>query len=164
MRFIHVVSGATIVALLASTILSAYADLASSFGVYVYPTQGQTASQQSAAESQCYSSAVSKSGFNPAAPPPTTVQAQSYQGGGLVGGAHGAAAGAAIGAIAGNAGEGAAIGAVAGGLFGRRRQNEANAQAQQNAQAEANAQYQGGMNNFRTAFSACMNAKGYVAK
>jgi hypothetical protein len=142
----------------------ASADLASSFGVYVYPTQGQTESQQNAAESACYASAQSKTGFNPAAPQTQTVQVQQAQGGLLSGGARGAAGGAAIGAIAGNAGEGAAIGAVAGGLLGVRRQNQYNASAQQQAQQQAQAQYQAQMNNFRTAFSACMNSKGYVAR
>jgi len=154
----------TVIVVLAVATLPALADLASSFGVYVYPTNGQTAEQQNAAESACYSSAQSKTGFNPAAPPPQTVQAQQVQGGMVSGGARGAAAGAAIGAIAGDAGEGAAIGAVAGGLLGRRRQNEYNATSQQQAQQQAQAQYQGAMNNFRTAFSACMGSKGYVAK
>src|SRR5271165_2546131 len=141
----------TIAMLVASAASPARADLASSFGVYVYPTQGQTPSQQATAESQCYSSAQTRTGVNPMAPPPTPGPAPTSRGGLFRGGARGAGAGAAIGAIAGNAGEGAAIGAVAGGLFGVRRQREENAQAAQAAQSNANALYQGGMNNFRTA-------------
>jgi predicted lipid-binding transport protein (Tim44 family) len=150
-------------ALLACT-LPASADLASSFGVYVYPESNQSAYQQNEAESACYASAQSRTGFNPAAPPPPSAPAPTQQHGFLRGGAGGAAAGTLIGAIAGNAGEGAAIGAVAGGLFGFHRQKEENQQAQQNAQASSNAQYEQGMNNFRSAFSACMNSKGYVAR
>lgn len=150
--------------LVGATLLPANADLASSFGMYVYPTKGQTAAQQSAAESECYTSAQQKTGVNPMSAQQQTVQVQQAQGGTLQGGARGAAAGAAIGAIAGDAGQGAAIGAVAGGLLGNRRQREYNAAAQQQAQNQAQAQYQGAMNNFRTAFSACMTAKGYVAK
>jgi len=155
---------ALLLLLTVTTISPANADLASSFGVYVYPTRGQSTYQQSAAESECYSSAESRTRFNPAAPPPTAAPAQTSQGGLFRGGFRGAGAGAAIGAVAGNAGEGAAIGAVAGGLFGIRRQNLENAQAQQYSQLNATWQYQSGMNNFRTAFSACMNAKGYVAR
>jgi hypothetical protein len=143
---------------------TARADLASSFGVYVYPTKNQDANQQAAAESECYSSAQNKTGFNPSAPPQAPAQAPTSSGGLFRGGARGAGAGAAIGAVAGNAGEGAAIGAIAGGLFGMHRQKMENEQAAQAAQYNANAAYQGGMSNFRTAFSACMNARGYVAR
>jgi hypothetical protein len=160
-RIFAVVAFGTLVALAGAPAL---ADLASNFGVYVYPTQGQTPTQQAAAESACYSSAENRTGVNPSAPPPAPAPAPTSRGGLFRGGAHGAAAGAAIGAIAGNAGEGAAIGAVAGGLFGVRRQSAENEQASQNAQSFANAEYQGDMNNFRTAFSACMSAKGYVAR
>ena len=163
MRFAHKLIMAAVV-IAAAAVLPARADLASNFGVYVYPTKGQSESEQSAAESECYSSAQQKTGVNPMAPPTTAVAAPVQQGGLFRGGAGGAAAGAAIGAVAGNAGEGAAIGAVAGGLFGVHRQRVANVQAQQRAQAYTAAQYQSAMNNFRTAFSACMTAKGYVAK
>ena len=150
--------------MLVASAAPAQADLASSFGVYVYPTQGQTPSQQATAESQCYSSAQTRTGVNPMAPPQAPAPAPTQRGGLFRGGFGGAAAGAAIGAIAGNAGEGASIGAVAGGLFGVRRQREANEQSAQTAQLYANAEYQGDMNNFRTAFSACMSAQGYVAR
>lgn len=164
MRFAHKAVFVTAVLAILVVVVPASADLASNFGIYVYPEHGQTEQQQSAAESECYNSAQQRTGVNPMAPPPQAQAAPQSQGGLLRGGARGAAAGAAIGAIAGNAGEGAAIGAVAGGLLGHRNQNVQNQQNQQNAQAYANAQYQGGMENFRTAFSACMNAKGYVAK
>jgi hypothetical protein len=150
--------------LFAATAVPALADLASNLGIYVYPEHGQSESQQAAAESACYNSAEQKTGVNPMAPPPTAAPAPQVQGGLFRGGARGAAAGAAIGAVAGNAGEGAAIGAVAGGLVGAHRQGQANAQLQYNSQQYTAAQYQGQMNNFRTAFSACMQSKGYVAR
>ena len=164
MSFAKKVCLGVLAVLVLAVAIPASADLASNFGVYVYPTKGQSESQQAAAESECYSSAQNKTGVNPMAPPAPAPAAPQRQGGLFRGGAGGAAAGAAIGAVAGNAGEGAAIGAVAGGLIGVHRQRAENAQAQQNAQMYSAAQYQGGMENFRTAFSACMSAKGYVAK
>lgn len=150
--------------LIGGMVLPARADLASNFGVYVYPTQGQSANQQSTTEADCYSSAQNRTGFNPMEPPQSPAPAPTARGGLFRGGAGGAAAGAAIGAIAGNAGEGASIGAVAGGLFGMRRQRMENEQSQQRAQANASAAYQSSMSSFRAAFSACMDAKGYVAQ
>lgn len=152
---------ATLAALLCGT---ARADLASSFGVYVYPTHGQTPIAQDTDEAQCYASAQSRTGMDPMASPPTAPPVAKHHMGLFRGGAGGAGAGAAIGAIAGNAGEGAAIGAVAGGLMGVRRQRREEAQAERAAQSNTNAAYQGGMSNFRTAFSACMTARGYVAQ
>lgn len=72
--------------------------------------------------------------------------------------------GAAIGAIAGNAGHGAAIGAAAGALIGRGRQNALNNAEQHYAQSAAGAQKSASMNQFRRAFSACLESKGYTVK
>jgi hypothetical protein len=149
---------------LAVTAAPASADLASSFGMYVYPTRGQSQAQQQADEAACYDSAQIKTGYTPGqatyAPPPPPPNTH----GGLRGAFGGAATGAVIGAIAGNAGEGAAIGSIAGGLFGARRQKEANAKAQQQAQSQQANQQQQQLGNFQTAFSACMTAREYVAK
>lgn len=144
----------------------ALADIASTFNVYVYPAQGQSAAQQSSAEAACYDSAQTRTGYTPGAPPPAVnPPPPAPKGHGLLrGGAGGAASGAAIGAIAGNAGEGAAIGAVAGGLLGARRQRKEEKQGQQVAQSQSNAAQQQLLSNFQNAFSACITAKGYVAK
>jgi hypothetical protein len=144
----------------------ALADLAASFNVYVYPTRGQSAAQQGSDEAACYDSAQTRTGYTPGAPPPSVnPPPPAPKGHGLLrGGAVGAASGAAIGAVAGNAGEGAAIGAVAGGLLGARRQRMAAGQQQQAAQNQSNAAQQQLISNFQTAFSACMTARGYVAK
>ena len=140
--------------------------LASGFGLYVFPAEDQSKEQQDADEMACYRWAKEQSGVDPMNPP--DVQAaevdRSADGSAVVGAAGGAAAGAAIGAIAGDAGQGAAIGAVVGGLRGRRakrvgdeRQQQANNAAAANAEVEL-------MNNFKKAFSACMEAKGYTVK
>ncbi len=117
-------------------------------GVYVYPRNGQSESQQAAAESQCYTSAEQQTGVYPNGGAPTP-----QPGGAVKGAARGAAGGAAIGAIAGNAGAGAGAGAVAGAVRGRRV-----------AQSQSQAQHQQRMDALRRAFSACMDAKGYSVK
>lgn len=161
---------------------------AKSVGMFVYPKNQQTSDQQLKDESECYGSAKQNSGIDPQTPAPAAPSAQQQQAaqqqaaqqagkdvgkGRTVGGAaRGAAGGAAVGAIAGNAGTGAAIGATVGAMSGRRRQRTAEeqakqqasqqtAQAQQQAQGQANAQHQAGVDTFKRAFSACLDARGY---
>ncbi len=135
------------------------------FGVYVYPAKGQSQKQQANDESVCYKSARSKTGVDPAnLPPATAAPATVHQGGAVRGAAGGAAGGAAIGAIAGNAGQGAAIGAVAGALAGRGRQNAVNNAERHYAEANAQSQRSQSINNFRRAFAACLESKGYTVK
>jgi hypothetical protein len=139
--------------------------LSSMFGVYVYPKNKQTAAVQANDESVCYKSAKTKTGVDPAnLPPATPAPTAQRQGGGVRGAAGGAAAGAAVGAIAGNAGTGAGIGATLGAVRGRRTQTAANHAEQHYAQANAQAQRSQSMNNFRRAFAACLESKGYTVK
>ncbi len=141
------------------------AALSSMFGVYVYPTKDQSETQQDNDESICYKSARSKTGVDPAnLPPAVAASPQPKQGGAVRGAAGGAAGGAAIGAVAGNAGQGAAIGAVAGAIVGRGRQNAVNTAEQNYAKSNAQAQQSQSMDNFRRAFSACLESKGYTVK
>jgi len=161
---------------------------AKSIGMFAYPKNQQNPDQQLRDESDCYGSARQNTGFDPQAPVPTGPSAQQQQaaqqqaaqqagkdvskGGTVKGAAGGAAGGAAIGAIAGDAGKGAAIGATVGAVAGRRKQRmkeeqakeqaaQQTAQAQQQTQAQAQAQQKGGMDTFKRAFSACMDARGY---
>ncbi len=140
--------------------------IASGLGLYVFPGNQQDQQTQEADEIACYNWAKQQSGVDPINPP--QVQAAqvdtSPDGSAVVGAAKGAAAGAAIGAIAGDAGKGAAIGAVVGGLGGRRARISGDmAEQQQNEQAAA-AQEQQLMDNFKKAFTACMEGKGYTVK
>ncbi|HEX8807264.1 MAG TPA: glycine zipper family protein [Candidatus Aquilonibacter sp.] len=140
-------------------------ELSSLFGVHVYPAKGQSSSQQANDESVCYKSAKARTGVDPANMPPAPVAQATQQSGGAVrGAARGAAAGAVIGAIAGNAGTGAAIGAASGGMVGFGQQRALNNAAQHYAQANAQAQQSASLNNFRRAFSACLESKGYTVK
>jgi hypothetical protein len=154
--------------------------LAATMKIYVFPTQGQTPEQQSADEASCYGWAVENTGTDPfeLAKQAQAQQQQAEQaqqqaatvghGSGAAGAVRGAAVGALVGEIADNdAGKGAAYGAAVGAVAGRRRGRRANQQAQAEAQAQA-AQAQGqtaaDMDNFKKAFSVCLEANAYMVK
>lgn len=152
----------------------------------IYPAKGQSASQQDQDKVQCHGWAKQQSGFDPlattttaaattTAPPPSSTTGSTQQqaaAGGLV---KSAAVGAAVGEIAHNdAGRGAAVGVLGGAVLQGVKQRQA-AQAQQAQQQQAQAQQQqaakqqqAALNQqkatFERAFSACMEARGYVLK
>lgn len=154
--------------------------LAATINVYVFPTEGQTAAQQSTDEAACYNWAVQNTGSDPFALQKQSAQqqqqaaqaqqeiAEAGKGAGAVGAVGGAAAGALIGEIASdNPGEGAAWGALAGAVIARRRTARAKAEAseqveQQNQQVQQATAEQIG--NFKKAFSVCLEAKKYMVK
>jgi len=154
--------------------------LAATMSVYVFPTTGQDASQQSKDEAECYSWAVQNSGTDPfqlqkqaqqqqQQTEQQKAQAQQAGKGAAAGGAvKGAAAGALIGEIASDdAGKGAAYGAAAGVIAGRRRGKAAQQQATQQAEAQGQQAQQATaeqMTNFKKAFSVCLEAKKYMVK
>lgn len=153
--------------------------LAATIGVYVFPTTGQDASQQSKDEAECYNWAVQNTGADPfqlaqnaqkqqqQAQQGVDATKQATEGAGAKGAVKGAAAGALIGAVAGDAGEGAAIGAAAGLVAGRARKRgaEQQAQAQAQQQTQQTQQYtQEQTLNFKKAFSVCLEAKKYMVK
>ena len=176
----------------ATTVSNAPATTASSFNPIIYPARGQSQEQLEKDKADSYAWATKQTGYDPMAaglqaqqhqgsqqPATTTQPAPSQTGRGVVrGGAGGAAAGAAIGAIGGNAGKGAAIGAASGGAVGgirqrRNAQNQEMAQqqaAQQQAAAanqqatEQQAAQQQQIDNYKRAFTAAMEGKGYVVK
>jgi hypothetical protein len=145
--------------------------LSATMNVYVFPSKGQSASAQSKDEAECYQWAVKNTGTDPfeltkqaqAQQQQQQAQAQAAQGSGARGAARGAAGGALIGAIAGDAGTGAAVGAAAGALAGRARRRQAEAQAEQQTQSTQKATAQQ-MENFKKAFSVCLEAKHYMVK
>ena len=154
--------------------------LAATMNVYVFPTEGQAAGQQSQDEAACYTWAVQNVGTDPfklqkqaEQQQQQTTQAEQQiadagKGAGAKGALGGAAAGALIGEIASDdAGQGAAWGALAGALIARRRAREQKAhatqQVQQQSQQAAQATQQQ-MDNFKKAFSVCLEAKEYLVK
>ena len=154
--------------------------LAATMNVYAFPTKGQTPAQQSEDEAACYQYAVQNTGVDPFAVQKQAQQQQQQadqskqqaqqagKGAGASGAVKGAAAGALIGEIASDdAGKGAAYGAAAGVLVGRRKGKAAKEQAteqaeQQSQKAQQSTQEQ--MDNFKKAFSVCLEAKNYMVK
>ncbi len=154
--------------------------LASSIDVYVFPKDGQDASQQSKDEAGCYDWAVDNTGDDPfdLAKKAENDEEQSAaemqaaetvgEGAGGRGAVRGAAAGAIIGEIASDdAGEGAAIGAAAGIIHGRREARAARHHASEEAAEQAEARQEAtaeDLDNFKKAFSVCLEAKDYLVK
>ena len=154
--------------------------LASTMDVYVFPAEGQESSQQSKDEAECYEWAAGNTGVDPfsladqeqanqqQAQADMQAAEQAGQGSGARGAVRGAAAGALIGEIANDdASEGAAWGAAAGAVRGRRQGRAAQQQAQQQAAAQAEQREQateGELENFKNAFSVCLEAKKYMVK
>jgi Sec-independent protein translocase protein TatA len=152
--------------LLPDTAKMTYNQISSTMKMYVFPSKNQTKQQQKKDEFECYMWAVEQSGIDPLNLP--KVEAAPVQsgptGGAVKGAAKGAAAGAAIGAIAGDAGKGAAIGAAAGGMRGAGRGQQAQAQQNQQAQAAAAKTEQQMKDDYKKAFSVCVEGKGYTIK
>lgn len=154
--------------------------LAATIEVYVFPTEGQAADQQSKDEAQCYSFAESNTGTDPfqlqKSNDATQEQAEQQvaqteaatQGAGARGAVRGAAAGALIGEVSGgDAGDSALMGAAAVGIASRRRARSANHQAEQQAAQTSQASEQATeeqIDNFKKAFSVCLEANDYMVK
>jgi len=143
---------------------TAGAGTAKSLGLVVFPAKDQTPAQQQKDDSDCYVWAKGQTNYDPAAPPPTptAVVAEKQKGGAVKGAAKGAAGGAAVGAIAGDAGEGAAIGATAGAVKGRRQQKAAEKQADEKAKSSQAAAAAGPKDQYKKAFTTCLQGKGYT--
>jgi hypothetical protein len=162
---------------------------AQNVNVYVFPKNKQSAEQQKKDETACYEQAEDQTGVDPKKPPPKAPTAAEQQaaanqaaqnapqasGGRARNAARGAAVGAVAGAVVGSPGAGAGVGAVAGTARGGARQRDENAQLQQQAATDATAQqqkeysqakaaYNKRMDNFKRAFGACLDARGYSVK
>ena len=154
--------------------------LAATLDVYVFPSAGQAADQQNKDEAECYQWAVNNTGSDPFsvqkqqaadAQQAQAAQQQASQAG-KGAGARGALGGAAVGALVGeiaddDAGKGAAYGAAVGVIAGRRRGREQQQQAQQQVQAQSQQAAQATqqqIDNFKKAFSVCLESKKYMVK
>jgi uncharacterized protein YcfJ len=139
--------------------------LAKSLGLVVYPAKGQTASQQSTDEQQCYDWAKTETGIDPQAPAPAAAPAESQdsKGGQRVrGAARGAAAGAVIGEVADNdADEGAKIGAAAGAISGGRKARQDKKAQEEQAKSQAQASETERQTTFKKAMGTCLTGRGY---
>lgn len=154
--------------------------LAATLNVYVFPSDGQSASQQSKDEGACYQWAVNDTGSDPfevqKQEAATQQQAQQKaqqvqtagQGAGAKGALGGAAAGAVIGELSGGeAGESAAYGAAAGAVLARREVRREKAAAEQQVASQTQQAVQADeakVAAFKKAFSACLEGKKYTVK
>jgi hypothetical protein len=175
---------ATVAALLMTTAATAQEQspttLASTMEVYVFPTEGQDAGQQSMDEATCYDWAAANTGNDPfnlakeaeADEELAAAEMQAAEATGQGSGARTAVRGAAAGALVaevsgGDASEGAAIGAAAGVIRGRRQGRAAQEQATEQAAEQAETREEANeedMVNFKNAFSVCLEAKEYMVK
>ena len=143
------------------------ASLASSMGIYSYPTQNQSPEQQSKDDYDCFTFAKGQTGYDPMNPPQVVAQApdQGPSGARLRGAARGAAGGAIIGEIADDDdGKGAAIGATLGMMRGGRQDRQQRQQQAQQSEYSAQQQTAGMENTFKNAYGACIEARGYSVK
>lgn len=154
--------------------------LAATMSVYVFPNAGQSSSQQSKDEGECYQWAVGNTGTDPfqvqkdaASQAQETAAAKQQAGdagkGSTTKGAlRGAAVGALIGGIADDewgkgAAIGAGVGAVGGNVRGRSKDKAATAEVESRAAAASQATAVQ-LDGFRKAFSVCLEAKKYLVK
>ncbi|HKI73258.1 MAG TPA: hypothetical protein VJ998_01355 [Pseudomonadales bacterium] len=169
----------TCIAAIVSLLMSPVAALAKPGDMYVYPAKGQSNDQLEKDRYECYLWASKETGFDPTNNESRTQQAKvvrvpvqnEKQGATLAGTVIGAIAGAAIGAgDRHDHGQAAVAGAAVGTMIGATVEQQGQVQAQQQAQdtatqiaQEQQAQTQG-MENYRRAFSACLEGRGYVVK
>lgn len=127
---------------------------------YAYPTKGQTQEQQQQDHFACYSWAKQQTGVDPSQLSPDTTTQSSQQGQAIRGAAKGSLLGVVGGAIGGDVGEGAAIGAGVGALAGLFRKREEQ-QQQAQVQAQTNEAEQQKLQTYYSAWTACMQGRGY---
>jgi len=138
--------------------------MASTVGLYVYPKNSQSATQQLTDESQCYTNAKTQTGYDPNAT--TTAAAPKKQDpndGDDHDMAKGAARGAVIsGATGGDAAAGARRGAILGGIKEKHKEKQETEQAQKQADAAKTTTQP--LDNFKRSLSACLDSRGYSVK
>jgi hypothetical protein len=140
--------------------------MASTVGLYVYPKNSQSASQQLTDESQCYTNAKTQTGYDPNA---TTTAAAPKKADTKTKDDHDMAKGAARGAIisgatGGDAAAGARRGAIIGGIKEKRKDKQETEQAQKQADAAKTTTTTQPLDNFKRSMSACLDARGYSVK
>lgn len=154
--------------------------LAATLQVYVFPSDGQSASQQSKDEGACYQWAAKETGSDPfdVQKHEAAVAQQEKEktkeiesagaGAGAKGGLGGAAAGALIGEVShGDVGESAAIGAAVGVVAGRRKARHEKEEAAEQVQVQSQQAVQADeakIASFKKAFSTCLEGKKYTVK
>jgi hypothetical protein len=135
--------------------------MASTVGLYVYPKNHQTSTQQLTDESQCYSNAKKQTGDDPNATTTGAKPDDKKSGDKPV--AKGAVRGAVVsGATGGDPATGARRGAMLGSIK-EKRQEKKTEQEQKQADAAKTASQQS-LDNFKRSLSACLDSRGYSVK
>ena len=158
LRLANVLRGATFAAatvmLMSGTALSQ---------MYIYPSEGQSAEQQSKDETTCREWATKQTGIDPdnlnipqAAPKDSTDAGKTVAGSTAVGGAIGGLGGS----MGGQFGKGAAVGALVGAIGGmvKTQMDHSNQRKSQDQQK------QDLLNQYNRAFRACIEGKGYTVR
>lgn len=160
-------------------LLSAASAVAKPGDLYVYPAKGQSNDQLEKDRYECYLWASKTTGFDPTNTTPEKQQAQvvrvpvhnQNQGATVAGAVIGAIAGAALGSgdrhdHGQSAVAGAAVGTMIGASVEQQGQIKAEQKAHQTAEKIAQEQQRqaDGMSEYRRAFSACLEGRGYVVK
>ena len=145
------------------------ASLNKSLGMYVFPGKGQKPEQQAADEQACYSWAIQQSGVDPLNMTPTAPQAvdKGPDGSVVAGAAVGAIGGAVVGGMVRpyhNHGGAAATGAMVGAMAGAASKAKKDAGKEQQAKQAAAATDKAKIDNFKKAYSVCLEGKGYSVK
>jgi hypothetical protein len=136
--------------------------MASTVGLYVYPKNHQSSTQQLTDESQCYSSAKSQTGYDPNTTTTAAKPEDKKSGDKPV--AKGAVRGAVIsGATGGDAAAGARRGAMLGSIKAKRQDKKETEQADKQADAAKTASQQS-LDNFKRSMSACLDSRSYSVK
>jgi len=141
--------------------------LASSLGLFVYPSADQEPDRLELDEFQCYQWSKNATGVDPlVAQPPARVEVSGGEAGAAGRSAvRGAARAALIADVADrDTSDAAWAGALLGARRGRRDQQARNEQAERNAEAEITAQNEAQTENFKKGFSACMEGRKYTVK
>jgi hypothetical protein len=137
--------------------------MASTVGLYVYPKNKQSSTQQLTDESQCYSNAKTQTGFDPNATTTASAAKKQDPKGGDKPAAQGAVRGAVIsGATGGDPAAGARRGAILGGIKAKRKEKQETDQADKQADAAKTASQP--LDNFKRSLSACLDSRGYSVK
>lgn len=166
------------IATLLALLLAPVAASANPGDLYVYPAKGQSNAQLKKDRYECYLWASKTTGFDPTNANPQQQQARlvrvpvhnEKQGATIAGTVIGAIAGAALGGDGRDQGQAAVAGAAVGTMIGATVEQQGEIKARQKAheQAERIARQQqseqNGMDNYRRAFTACLEGRGYVVK
>jgi hypothetical protein len=135
--------------------------MASTVGLYVYPKNHQTGTQQLTDESQCYSDAKTQTGYDPNATTTAAKTQDKKSDDKPV--AKGAMRGAVVsGATGGDPAAGARRGAMIGSI--KEKHHEKQQAEQDQKQADAQKASQQTLDNFKRSMSACLDSRGYSVK